>query len=73
VADPSKDLINVANHLRIACSAVDSTTLNYGRSCNEIRAKKKKKKTSHMHSTIIISSRCKMHKAVDDVLKSKQL
>jgi len=44
VADPSKDLINVANHLRIACSAVDSTTLNYGRSCNEIRAKKKKKK-----------------------------
>jgi hypothetical protein len=42
VADPSKDLINVANHLRIACSALDCTTLNYGGSCNEIRAKKKK-------------------------------
>jgi hypothetical protein len=41
VADPSKDLINVANHLRIACSALDCTTLNYGGSCNEIRAKKK--------------------------------
>jgi hypothetical protein len=44
VADPSKDLINVANHLRIACSALDCTTLNYGGSCNEIRAKKKKNK-----------------------------
>ena len=69
MADPSKDLINVANHLRIACSALDCTTLNYGGSCNEIRAKKKK--PSDMHSTIIISSICKMHKADDNVLKSK--
>ncbi|KAJ6870008.1 hypothetical protein NC652_035805 [Populus alba x Populus x berolinensis] len=39
VADPSKDLTNVANHLRIACGAADCTTLNYGGSCNEIGAK----------------------------------
>jgi hypothetical protein len=39
VADPSKDLTNVANHLRIACSAADCTTLNYGGSCNEIGSK----------------------------------
>ncbi|EEF37353.1 glucan endo-1,3-beta-glucosidase 5 [Ricinus communis] len=39
VADPAKDLSNVANHLRIACSVADCTTLNYGGSCNEIGAK----------------------------------
>ncbi|CAN0890875.1 Glucan endo-1,3-beta-glucosidase 5 [Linum grandiflorum] len=39
VADSSKDLTNVANHMRIACSEADCTTLNYGGSCNEIGAK----------------------------------
>ncbi|CAN1753304.1 Glucan endo-1,3-beta-glucosidase 5 [Linum perenne] len=39
VADSSKDLTNVANHMRIACSQADCTTLNYGGSCNEIGAK----------------------------------
>ncbi|KDP35551.1 hypothetical protein JCGZ_08989 [Jatropha curcas] len=39
VADPTKDLSDVANHLRIACSVADCTTLNYGGSCNEIGAK----------------------------------
>ncbi|KAG6770939.1 hypothetical protein POTOM_022282 [Populus tomentosa] len=39
VADPSKDLTNVANHMRIACSVADCTTLDYGGSCNGIGAK----------------------------------
>lgn len=39
VADPSKDLSNVANHFRLACSIADCTTLNYGGSCNGIGAK----------------------------------
>ncbi|KAJ8761033.1 hypothetical protein K2173_025740 [Erythroxylum novogranatense] len=39
VADPSKDLSAVANHMRIACSAADCTTLNYGGSCNGIGEK----------------------------------
>ncbi|KAJ4836703.1 hypothetical protein Tsubulata_014865 [Turnera subulata] len=39
VADPSKDLTDVANHMRIACSAADCTTLDYGGSCNGIGAK----------------------------------
>ncbi|XP_057419467.1 glucan endo-1,3-beta-glucosidase 5-like [Lotus japonicus] len=36
VASPSSDLNNVANHIRIACSVADCTTLDYGGSCNEI-------------------------------------
>ncbi|KAK4755113.1 hypothetical protein SAY87_008870 [Trapa incisa] len=36
VADPSKDLSNVANHFGLACSVADCTTLNYGGSCNGI-------------------------------------
>lgn len=39
VADPSKDLSGVANHLKIACGYADCTTLNYGGSCNDIGAK----------------------------------
>ncbi|KAF5728825.1 hypothetical protein HS088_TW21G00979 [Tripterygium wilfordii] len=39
VADPAKDLSGVANHMKIACSVADCTTLNYGGSCNEIGAK----------------------------------
>ncbi|KAI3440246.1 Glucan endo-1 [Psidium guajava] len=39
VADPSKDLSAVANHMKIACSAADCTTLNYGGSCNGLGAK----------------------------------
>ncbi|CAL1352059.1 unnamed protein product [Linum trigynum] len=39
VVDSSKDLTNVANHMRIACSVADCTTLNYGGSCNEIGVK----------------------------------
>ncbi|KAJ6741405.1 GLUCAN ENDO-13-BETA-GLUCOSIDASE BG1-RELATED-RELATED [Salix viminalis] len=38
VADPFKDLTNVANHMRIACSVADCTTLDYGGSCNGIGA-----------------------------------
>lgn len=39
VANPSRDLSGVANHMKIACSNADCTTLNYGGSCNEIGAK----------------------------------
>ncbi|KAF7803890.1 glucan endo-1,3-beta-glucosidase 5 [Senna tora] len=39
VANPSTDLTNVANHMRIACSVADCTTLNYGGSCNGIGEK----------------------------------
>ncbi|XP_058202428.1 glucan endo-1,3-beta-glucosidase 5 [Rhododendron vialii] len=39
VAKPSTDLSAVVNHLRIACSAADCTTLNYGGSCNAIGVK----------------------------------
>nr|AFK35356.1 unknown [Lotus japonicus] len=39
VANPSSDLTNVVNHMRIACSVADCTTLNYGGSCNEIGEK----------------------------------
>ncbi|KAJ4836701.1 hypothetical protein Tsubulata_014863, partial [Turnera subulata] len=33
VADTSKNLTDVANHMRIACSVADCTTLDYGESC----------------------------------------
>ncbi|XP_027369028.1 glucan endo-1,3-beta-glucosidase 5-like [Abrus precatorius] len=39
VASPSSDAQNVANHMRIACSVADCTTLNYGGSCNGIGEK----------------------------------
>ena len=39
VANPSRDLSDVANHMKLACSVADCTTLNYGGSCNEIGAK----------------------------------
>ncbi|KAF8031650.1 hypothetical protein BT93_D0765 [Corymbia citriodora subsp. variegata] len=39
VADPSKDLSAVTNHMKLACSVADCTTLNYGGSCNGIGAK----------------------------------
>ncbi|XP_028800347.1 glucan endo-1,3-beta-glucosidase 6 isoform X1 [Neltuma alba] len=39
VANPSTDLTKVANHMRIACSVADCTTLNYGGSCNEVGEK----------------------------------
>ncbi|KAF2288807.1 hypothetical protein GH714_014313 [Hevea brasiliensis] len=39
VADPTKDLSDVTNHMRIACGFADCTTLNYGGSCNGIGAK----------------------------------
>ncbi|KAK7246039.1 hypothetical protein RIF29_40896 [Crotalaria pallida] len=39
VASPSSDLTNVVNHMRLACSVADCTTLNYGGSCNEIGEK----------------------------------
>ncbi|CAL0301076.1 unnamed protein product [Lupinus luteus] len=39
VANPSSDLANVVNHMRLACSIADCTTLNYGGSCNEIGEK----------------------------------
>ncbi|KAL1320425.1 hypothetical protein HN51_065144 [Arachis hypogaea] len=39
VADPLSDLTNVVNHMKLACSVADCTTLNYGGSCNEIGAK----------------------------------
>ncbi|KAA8519246.1 hypothetical protein F0562_013502 [Nyssa sinensis] len=37
--DPSRDLSGVTNHIKLACSVADCTTLNYGGSCNEIGAK----------------------------------
>ncbi|KAH9798342.1 glucan endo-1,3-beta-D-glucosidase [Citrus sinensis] len=39
VANPSQDLSDVANHIKLACSVADCTTLNYGGSCNGIGAK----------------------------------
>ncbi|CAO2823560.1 unnamed protein product [Amaranthus hypochondriacus] len=39
IANPSKDLSSVANHLKLACSAADCTRLSYGGSCNEIGEK----------------------------------
>ncbi|OAY41143.1 glucan endo-1,3-beta-glucosidase 5 [Manihot esculenta] len=39
VADATKDLSGVANHMRIACGVADCSTLNYGGSCNGIGAK----------------------------------
>ncbi|KAK7303454.1 hypothetical protein RJT34_14361 [Clitoria ternatea] len=39
VATPSGDLTDVVNHMRLACSVADCTTLNYGGSCNEIGEK----------------------------------
>lgn len=39
VANPTTDLTTVANHMKLACSVADCTTLNYGGSCNEIGAK----------------------------------
>ncbi|XP_062088026.1 glucan endo-1,3-beta-glucosidase 5 [Humulus lupulus] len=39
VANPSRDLSDVANHMKLACSMADCTTLNYGGSCNELGAK----------------------------------
>ncbi|XP_028764795.1 glucan endo-1,3-beta-glucosidase 5-like [Neltuma alba] len=39
VASPSSDLTTVANHMRLACSVADCTTLDYGGSCNGIGAK----------------------------------
>lgn len=39
VANPYKDLSNVANPMKLACSYADCTTLNYGGSCNGIGAK----------------------------------
>ncbi|XP_014507451.1 glucan endo-1,3-beta-glucosidase 5 [Vigna radiata var. radiata] len=39
VASPSIDAQNVANHMRIACSVADCTTLGYGGSCNGIGEK----------------------------------
>ncbi|KAJ7967870.1 putative Glucan endo-1,3-beta-glucosidase [Quillaja saponaria] len=39
IANPSSNMNTVANHIQIACSIADCTTLNYGGSCNEIGAK----------------------------------
>ncbi|XP_031247309.1 glucan endo-1,3-beta-glucosidase 5 [Pistacia vera] len=39
VANPSHDLSDLANHMKLACSVADCTTLNYGGSCNGIGAK----------------------------------
>ncbi|KAF6142296.1 hypothetical protein GIB67_040003, partial [Kingdonia uniflora] len=39
IADPSRDLSGVANHVRLACSSADCTTLYYGGSCNGIGTK----------------------------------
>ncbi|XP_057963214.1 glucan endo-1,3-beta-glucosidase 5 [Malania oleifera] len=39
VADPSRDLSAMANHIKLACSVADCTTLAYGGSCNGIGAK----------------------------------
>ncbi|PON90332.1 Glycoside hydrolase [Trema orientale] len=39
VANPFRDLSDVANHMKLACSMADCTTLNYGGSCNGIGAK----------------------------------
>ncbi|XP_022142691.1 glucan endo-1,3-beta-glucosidase 5 [Momordica charantia] len=39
VANPFRDLTDVTNHIRLACSVADCSTLNYGGSCNAIGAK----------------------------------
>ncbi|KAL9243471.1 hypothetical protein vseg_017355 [Gypsophila vaccaria] len=39
VANPSKDISNVANHIKLACTVADCTTLAYGSSCNGIGLK----------------------------------
>ncbi|MBA0630161.1 hypothetical protein Godav_002288, partial [Gossypium davidsonii] len=39
IANPNRDLSEVANHMKLACNVADCTTLNYGGSCNEIGAK----------------------------------
>ncbi|XP_059438686.1 glucan endo-1,3-beta-glucosidase 5 [Corylus avellana] len=39
VANPSTDLSDVTNHMKLACGVADCTTLNYGGSCNGIGAK----------------------------------
>ncbi|KAK9089946.1 hypothetical protein Scep_029028 [Stephania cephalantha] len=39
VANPSRDLSGVANHMKLACSLADCTTLDFGGSCNGIGAK----------------------------------
>ncbi|GAB2287541.1 hypothetical protein Dimus_021916 [Dionaea muscipula] len=39
IANPSKDLSTAANHLKLACSAADCTTLDNGGSCSAIGAK----------------------------------
>lgn len=39
VANPSRDLSDVANHMKLACGVADCTTLTYGGSCNGIGAK----------------------------------
>lgn len=39
VANPSTNLDAVTNHMRLACSVADCTTLNYGGSCNGIGVK----------------------------------
>ncbi|CAN6479649.1 unnamed protein product [Victoria cruziana] len=36
IADPSSDLERVSNHMQLACSLADCTTLFYGGSCNSI-------------------------------------
>ncbi|KAM7271956.1 hypothetical protein ACFE04_031170 [Oxalis oulophora] len=36
VANPYHDLTSVTNHLSLACSMADCTTLSYGGSCNEL-------------------------------------
>lgn len=39
VANPSRDLSDVENHMQLACGMADCTTLNYGGSCNGIGVK----------------------------------
>lgn len=39
VANPYKNLDAVSNHMKLACSVADCTTLNYGGSCNMIGTK----------------------------------
>ncbi|KAK9095721.1 hypothetical protein Sjap_021218 [Stephania japonica] len=39
VVNPSRDLSGVINHMKLACSLADCTTLDFGGSCNGIGAK----------------------------------
>lgn len=39
VANPNRDMSDVENHMKLACSMADCTTLNYGGSCNGIGIK----------------------------------